>query len=70
MVKSTPYAAARRQRARPKRLVVALPQTDLARIDDWGIAAGKASRSEAVRELLNKGLADQEKQIASTGAAQ
>ncbi len=56
MVKPTPYAAARREREKPQRLVVALPQADLVRIDNWGITAGKTSRSDAVRELLNKSL--------------
>jgi metal-responsive CopG/Arc/MetJ family transcriptional regulator len=65
MTKATPFASARREVVKPQRLVVALPAADLARIDNWGIAAGKISRSETVRELLNKGLADHEKQIGS-----
>ena len=64
MLKQTPYRAARREREErenPQRLVVYLPQAELARIDNWGIAAGKISRSETVRELLNKGMANREK---------
>jgi metal-responsive CopG/Arc/MetJ family transcriptional regulator len=64
MLKQTPYRArvsARRERENPQRLVVFLPQADLARIDDWGIAAGKNSRSETVRALINKSLGNQEK---------
>jgi len=62
MVKRTPYAAARREREKPQRLVVVLPEADLIRIDKWGVAAGKTCRSEAVRDLLNKSLESQEKQ--------
>ena len=65
MLKQTPYRAARRERENPQRLTVILPQADLARIDDWGIAAGKNSRSETVRALLCKSLEIQEKQTGS-----
>jgi metal-responsive CopG/Arc/MetJ family transcriptional regulator len=64
MLKQTPYRAARRERDEresPQRLTIYLPQADLARIDNWGISAGKNSRSETVRALINKSLANQEK---------
>jgi metal-responsive CopG/Arc/MetJ family transcriptional regulator len=61
MMRQTPYAAARRERDKPQRLVVILPQADLVRIDNWGVAAGKSCRSDAVRDLLNKGLENQER---------
>lgn len=63
MVKRTHYAAARRAKEKPQRLVVTLPKDDVARIDEWGIAAGKSCRSEAVRALLNKSLETQDKQM-------
>ena len=66
MTKAPPFASARRAVLKPQRLVVALPAADLARIDSWGIAAGKISRSETVRELLNKGMAD-ERSTKATG---
>jgi metal-responsive CopG/Arc/MetJ family transcriptional regulator len=56
MLKQTPYRAARRKRENPQRLTVYLPKADLARIDGWGIAAGKNSRSETVRALIFKAL--------------
>jgi metal-responsive CopG/Arc/MetJ family transcriptional regulator len=68
MLKQTPYRAARRERENrenPQRLTVYLPQAELARIDGWGIAAGKNSRSETVRALINKSLETQEKQTGS-----
>jgi metal-responsive CopG/Arc/MetJ family transcriptional regulator len=61
MTRQTPYAAARRERDKPQRLVVILPRADLVRIDNWGVAAGKNCRSDAVRDLLNMGLQNQEK---------
>lgn len=56
MTKAPPFAFVRREVVKPQRLVVALPAADLARIDSWGIAAGKISRSETVRALLYKSL--------------
>lgn len=56
MVKQSPYAAARRKRDKPQRLVVVLPQAELTRIDNWGLAAGKTCRSDAVRDLLRQSL--------------
>ena len=55
-MKQTPYIAARK-RVKPQRLVVFMPQAELTRIDDWGVAGlAKSRRSEAVRELLGKSL--------------
>jgi metal-responsive CopG/Arc/MetJ family transcriptional regulator len=62
MLKQTPYKAARRERENPQRMVVILPQADLDRIDDWGVAAGKNSRSETIRALIFKSLETLEKQ--------
>jgi metal-responsive CopG/Arc/MetJ family transcriptional regulator len=65
MRKQTPYRAARRERENrenPQRMVIFLPQAEMTRIDNWGLAAGKASRSETVRALINKSLETQEKQ--------
>jgi len=56
MGKRAQYATARRRRERPQRLVVLVPERDLAKIDQWGIAEGKTCRSDAVRDLINKGL--------------
>jgi metal-responsive CopG/Arc/MetJ family transcriptional regulator len=67
MLKQTPFRAARQERderENPQRMTVYLPAADLARIDSWGIAAGKNSRSETIRSLIFKSL-EQEKQTGS-----
>jgi hypothetical protein len=65
MLKQTPYQVARRareERDNPQRLVVYMPQAEMARIDAWGLASGKNCRGAAVRALINKGFETQEKQ--------
>jgi len=64
MLKLTPYRTAhqaRSERENLQRLVVYMPQAEMARIDNWGLATGKDSRSATVRALINKSL-EQEKQ--------
>jgi metal-responsive CopG/Arc/MetJ family transcriptional regulator len=65
MLKLTPYRAAHQaqsERENLQRLVVYMPEAVMTRIDNWGLAAGKDSRSAAVRALINKGFETQEKQ--------
>jgi hypothetical protein len=65
MLKLTPYRTAhqaRSERENPQRLVVYIPQAEMARIDNWGLATGKDSRSATVRALINKSFETQEKQ--------
>ena len=64
-MRQTPYQVARREREErenPQRLVVYMPQAEMARIDAWGLATGKTSRGAAVRALINKSFETQEKQ--------
>ena len=56
MKAASAYAEARRTRQAPQRLVVNLPKAEMARIDHWGVENGKSSRTEAVRDLINRGL--------------
>jgi hypothetical protein len=65
MNKRTPYQVARRareERDNPQRLVVYMPETEMARLDAWGLATGKTSRGATVRALINKSFETQEKQ--------
>lgn len=44
------------RKVKTRRLVMLMDPADLAAIDEWAIPRGKASRSEAVRELIKAGL--------------
>jgi len=50
------YALARWAKNPPVRLVVMMPEAELARIDHWGLSTGRASRTDAVRELISQSL--------------
>jgi metal-responsive CopG/Arc/MetJ family transcriptional regulator len=39
-----------------ERVVFLISQEDLKRIDEWGIPAGMPNRSQAIRELIARGL--------------
>lgn len=49
------YGAARRTPARA-RVVVTIAESDLSEIDRWAIETGKLNRSDALRDLLIRGL--------------
>ncbi|OYX67698.1 MAG: hypothetical protein B7Y95_22510 [Rhizobiales bacterium 32-66-11] len=38
------------------RVVLIAPEAEVAAVDAWGVPAGKASRAEAIRFLIKKGL--------------
>ena len=50
------YSLARWAKNPPVRLVVMMPKAELARIDSWGLSTGRASRTDAVRVLINHSL--------------
>ena len=46
-----------RNAIKPARIVLLIPDEELAAIDDYGGPAGFPSRNAAIRDLLQKGLA-------------
>lgn len=54
-------------RNRPERLQIMLDADELSALDDWRFAQRMPSRAAAIRELLKRGLAVEQKNSRTTG---